>query len=824
MGSPLEDLDDGASKQTASVAAAREHWAFQPVLPSELPGISNPSHHSRVASPIDLFVVAKLEAHDLSLSPPPDRRTLLRRVYYDLIGLPPNAEDVERFELDASPDAYARVVDRLLASPRYGERWGRHWLDVARYSDTKDVVLIRGKDAIRPFAYTYRDYVIRAFNEDVPYDRFVEDQLAADQIVSDSDHQRWRLGAMGFLTLGRVFNNLNPHDIYDDQIDAVTRGFLALTAACARCHDHKYDPIPTADYYSLHGVFASSVTPDRYPLVAEPRVTPEYQEFVKREAKILSERNRLVDGQYELVSEETRVRTADYLEEIVTKKADPLATAIFFMSLSPGDLVPRILNRWRRYLSDRSHADDPIFGPWHDLMRIPESELPARSRQVVTRWSAVERGTSSGELNPLVAHALARALHNARLTTRADVARIYGELFSRVYFESKSGDPRQQSDAFRKVLEVVAGQQSPLYFTKRDTYQYMTRVPIDRYRKSFNELDALLQKSPAAPPRAMTLVDSRELYDPHVFVRGDPSRPGRAVPRQFLGILAGTTRRPFSSGSGRLDLAHAITARYNPLTSRVIVNRIWMHHFGEPLVRTPSDFGLRSDPPSHPGLLDELASTLVDDGWSIKALQRRIVLSSTYRQSSRNRDDCVAVDPENRLLWRAHRRRLGLEAMRDSFLFASGRLDPTMYGPSVDIAGDPSSRRRTVYGIVDRQDLPTLFRAFDFPSADQTAARRPQTTVAQQALFALNAPFMIAQVRALASRPEVVRARAGAERVRELYRLVLLRDPSAEETSAALGLVDDAARDGETDDPGLLGPWEQLAHVLLLTNELLFVD
>jgi hypothetical protein len=293
------------------------------------------------------------------------------------------------------------------------------------------------------------------------------------------------------------------------------------------------------------------------------------------------------------------------------------------------------------------------------------------------------------------------------------------------------------------------------------------------------------------------------------------------VPRQFPRILAGDQRQPFGRGSGRLDLARALTAPDNPLTSRVLVNRVWMHHFGEPLVSSPSDFGVRSSPPSHPELLDYLAWSLQQDGWSLKKLHRRILLSSTYQQASLDRPDCRQRDPENRLLWRFPRRRLDLEAMRDSLLAISGRLERTLGGRPVDVSGDPHNRRRTLYGKVDRQDLPGLYRVFDFSNPDQTVERRPQTTVPQQALFALNAPFMIEQARSLAARPEVAGEPSADRRVAALYRLVLARLPEPAEVQLALRFV--AAAEAEP-QPSQLTPWQQYAQVLLLTNELLFID
>ncbi len=804
----------GSKSPPIDFDAARRHWAYQSIRPPALPSVR---HTDWPRSALDTLVLARLEAHRLSPSPPADRRTLIRRAYYDLIGLPPTYPEVEAFVHDPAPDAFARVVERLLASPHYGERWGRHWLDVARYADTKDLVLLFGDDRVRPYAYTYRDYVVRALNADVPYDQFLHEQLAADRI--EPKVEPWKLAALGFLTLGRMFDN-NPHDIYDDQIDTVTRGLLGLTVACARCHDHKYDAIPTADYYSLYGVFANSEVPIDLPLTDDPRKTPGSAEFENKAAPKRKALQEFIDTQYQQITETARMRVTDYLLKIATEKPDPLENAVFFLSLSPEDLKPGILSQWRQYLDKHARADDPVFGPWHDLMQLPDSRFAPDAPGIVARWLSTPAGVSRGQVNPLVQRALATAI----LASRADVARLYGELLLRVYRTSQqlqeTKDPTP-SLAAQQLLEMLTGIAGPIHFPRSNAYLHMARVERSTYGNKLQELDKLAVQSLGAPSRAMILIDSPQPYQPRIFVRGNPSQPGERVPRQFLRILAGEDRRPFGSGSGRLDLARAVTAPENPLTSRVIVNRVWMHHFGEPLVSSPSDFGTRSSPPSHPELLDYLAWSFQQEGWSLKKLHRQLLLSRTYQQASLDRPECRQVDPENRWLWRAHRRRLDLEAMRDSLLALSGRLEYRLGGRPVDVVGDPQNRRRTLYGKVDRQDLPGLYRVFDFSNPDQTVERRPQTTVPQQALFAMNAPFMIEQAKALAARPEVAGEPRADRRVAALHRLVLARSPDPAEVQLALRFLEMAATE---QGPSQLTPWQQYAQVLLLTNELMFLD
>ena len=440
-------------------------------------------------------------------------------------------------------------------------------------------------------------------------------------------------------------------------------------------------------------------------------------------------------------------------------------------------------------------------------MALPAERFSAEAKAILARSPA-------DSVNPLVREALG----NATLTNPADVARTYGETIKRVYLESKKPGAKPQP-AEQQLLDILTTLAGPVFFPRSECWLYMSRAEKDRHGQKVQAIDRMAVTSPGAPPRAMVLVDAPELYEPRVFLRGSPTQPGEAVPRQFLRILAGPDRKPFAHGSGRLDLAQAITSPDNPLTSRVEVNRVWMHHFGEPLVATPGDFGTRSTPPTHPKLLDYLAWTFMqEDGWSLKKLHRRIMLSSVYQQSSRDRPDCRQRDPENRWLWRANRRRHDLESMRDSLLVISGRLDPRMLGRLTDAADNPQDRRRTVYGKVDRQDVPNLYRAFDFASPDQTAAQRPRTTVPQQALFAMNSPFVIEQAKALAAR--TANEPTPDRRVMALYRIVLARDPEPAEVQVGLRFVDAAT--AQTDDK--VTAWEQYAQILLLTNEAMFVD
>ena len=791
------------------------HWAYQPVQQPALPRVTAPEWlHER----LDTFVLARLEGAGLTPSPHADRRTLIRRLSFDLLGLPPIPEEVDAFSADASPDAYERLVDRLLASPRYGERWGRHWLDVARYGDTKGYAF--AQERRYPYAYTYRDYVIRALNEDVPYDQFITEQLAADRLpASESDPSR--LAALGFLTTGRKFNNRN--DDIDDQIDVVARGLLGITVACARCHDHKYDAIPTEDYYSLYGIFASCTEPAELPLIAPPEDTPQQREFTEGLNKLKEDVEKFGAAKHKEFLDQSRRQSADYLARIAAGSADALTAKLPFMSLDPKDLRPRLLERWRRYLEEHETPGHPVLGLWHDLLKLPSEDFAGRAAAVIGNRRLMDELAANTKLNALVVSAFVAD----NPATRMDVPRIYGKLFSDVYerWLAAGGDVEAFNWLYneeRQIAQVLLGKDSPTDIAQDDLRQFLNRADRNKYTELQKKVESYQANSPLAPPRAMVVVDNQKPTEPRVLIRGNPARPGNVVPRQFLLVMAGDARQPFTSGSGRLELAQNITSAENPLTRRVIVNRLWMHHFGEPLVMSPSDFGVRSDPPSHPELIDDLAMELLTADWSLKTLHRQIVCSATYRQVSTDRPELRAVDPENRLLWRMNRRRLEFEAARDTLLAVAGQLDTRMYGRPVELTKAPFPHRRAVYGYIDRQDLPNLFRVFDIASPDSSSPRRPRTTVPQQALFLMNSPFVIEQARALAARPEISGACCDEEKISALYRLALHRQPDHDELGLGRDFVSSASRSPVEGDK--LSVWEQYAQLLLLTNEVMYVD
>ncbi len=788
---------------------ARQHWAFQP-LPQP------PDPISQTPDPISALVLPKLTAARLSLAPPADARTLIRRVTYDLTGLPPTPEEVEAFQrasLENPQSAFENLVDRLLASPRYGERWGRFWLDVARYADTQGYLV---GNAERRFAYshTYRDYVIRAFNTDKPFDQFLVEQLAADLLPLGED--RTPLAAMGFLTLGRRFLG-NQNDIIDDRIDVVTRGLLGLTVACARCHDHKFDPVSMRDYYALHGIFASSEEPAEKPLLAPlDESAPAYREFLRKraeiEAKIEAKKRELVDT---FIADQ-RKKTGDYL--LAVHDAAKLAPGEKFeLFAGTRKLNVEILKRWQKYLADHAASPGPLLAPWFAALRLTDSapapsavathtaltspssspDGPTAPRATPTALLAhlspsdsVTSSNSTSEISNLISQipdstihpALLAALREKPPATLKDLAALYNLVFTAAEKSTAGSSAIENQNS--KIENL-----SPSDLPYADAAKMLKRQTDDKTSALRRDLEALNWTEPGAPLRAMSLVDKPTPKDSAILLRGNPANRGPEVPRRFLEVLT-PPENPKSEienqkSSGRLELARAITGPAAPLAARVFVNRVWGWHFGTPLVRTPGDFGIRTAAPVQHDLLDRLAAEFVAGGWSVKKLHRTILLSATYRQSSDASPAALAADPDNQLLSRFPRRRLEFEALRDTLLAASGQLDLTPGGLSDDLTKEPFTRRRTVYGFIDRQNLPGMFRTFDFPNPDTSSSQRFATTVPQQALFLMNSPFAQHQARQLAHRPAIATAPTDAAKIHALYRTLYQRPPAPEELTLA---------------------------------------
>lgn len=782
-----------------------KHWAFQPIANPPIPPVKD---NGWPISSIDRFVLAKLETSGLKPSPLADRRTLIRRATFDLIGLPPTPEEINAFERDKSPDAFAKVVDRLLASPHYGERWGRYWLDIARYADTKGYVFF--EDASFHWAYTYRDYVIEALNDDVPYDRFLREQLAADLLTLGEDKKPLR--ALGFLTLGGRFMS-NSHDILDDRIDVVTRGLMGLTVTCARCHDHKYDPISSRDYYSLYGVFASCVEPTVPPLFAPP---PQTEEYAKFDRELKSRETKLTDFVRAKHAELTRLarsRAAEYMLAAHALRDRP-ATDDFMLIADGSDLNPTMISRWKAFLDRRARKHDPVFAPWFAFSALPDKDFAASAAKIC---GAIQNPPANRPINPRVA----KLFKGNSPASIAEVAARYGKLLNETHAArvilTLLAFPLPVSADERALLDVFDAPNSPPQVPMA-IFGDLALLPDRPSQAKLQELRKALETwratGPGAPPRAMVLEDLPTPYEPRVFLRGNPSNLGEKVPRRMPMLLSPDKSKVFQKGSGRLELAEAIASRDNPLTARILVNRVWQNHFAAGLSRTPGDFGLRGDPPSLPDLLDHLATWFMDNGWSLKKLHRQIMLSRVYQQKSDDRGECVKLDPENRLQWKMNRRRLDFEATRDALLFVTGKLDKTLGGPSATNALTPAGNRRTLYTHLDRLNVPGLFRTFDFPNPDATASQRDITTIAPQALFLMNHPFVQHCAKTTANRAELTNEKELASKLDRLHRILYGRPVQPDEIELAREYI---AGSNAT-------AWERYVHALLMANEFIIVD
>ncbi len=770
---------------TEKPAASEKHWAFEPVRAPTIPRVGG---DAPTRNPIDAFVRARLEGEGLEASPEADRRTLIRRLSFALRGLPPSVEEVREFLRDPRLDAYERLVDSFLDSPRYGERWARHWLDVARYSDTKGYVYAR-EERTWIHAWTYRDWVVRALNEDLPYDRFLRLQIAADQI---EDRRPEDLAAMGFLTLGRRFLGV-AREIIDDRIDVVTRGTLGLTVSCARCHDHKYDPIATADYYSLYGVFdSSSERVERLPGGASDAAFE--SELAKRQEKLATQ---LAAFRLE-ASDRARRRIGDYLK--AQTRLGEFPADGFDQIFQPDDLLPAFVRRWEEFLRRAREERDPIFVPWHAYASLPQESFAKLTAEVTRALQSGERG----DVHPLIGEAFREPPKSfddvidryARVLTAADERWKAARRSADASTSSVSrGSLDDATDALRRVLY---GENAPCEVPDEaivDCENFFDSGRVGELWKLQGEVDRWIINARGAAPFTTVLRDRSVPARPRIFRRGNPIDKGEEVPRRFLPVIAETSE-PFRKGSGRLELAEAIASPSNPLTARVIVNRVWMHHFGRGFVATPSDFGRRAAPPSHPELLDWLAARFVTDGWSLKKLHRTIVLSATFRQASTGPSDprakaaAEASDPDNRLLWRMTPRRLTFEEFRDAMLAVASDLEPAMGGKPFDLFGEPFGRRRTLYAKVDRQFLPAALRTFDFANPDLHIPARRETTVPQQALFFLNHPLVLDRALALARYGESAKAREIG--IRALFARAFQREPDAAELREGAELIESA--------------------------------
>jgi len=825
MGAPMPS--GGAAKLTGLTGKAREHWAFQPVTKPTVPEVKNKAW---VKTPIDAFILAKLEEKGIQPNPSASPESFLRRVSYDLIGLPPTSEQVDAFEkaiqaaqiadtmaLRAGKPAaavegvYAKQIDFLLASPHYGERWGRHWLDTARYSDTRGLQVDQGDSLFRDYrfayAWTYRDYVINALNDDKPYDQFIVEQIAADRIPGISPDDP-RLAALGFLTVGKRFDD--PNDIIDERIDTTTKAFLGLTVSCARCHDHKFDPIPIKDYYSLHGIFASTVEPLHLPTIAATSKTASIArtDFNKRLGQLQDEQ---VAGFFRYMRE-TRAR---YDKEMAGRL---MIASVRRGSAEAGDYS----DKYKIHLVDdtdfaamRIQKDSPITGPFAAAAAVPVVYFAERAP------GAIEEALKDTDhpVNPIIAAALRGLKPKSLDDVAAAYQKAYNEnkaaILAHLALLAKPGDGwKKTSPAIAEMTgypwaipsydEVFNNEDMiSLFSTRKFCADWQNRPiyggignrePVAYFRHT--QINELRLSHPGAPGEAMVVQDSEAPKDSYVFKRGDKNNKGEIVPRQFLDILSKEgERKPYVDGSGRYEFAQSIATKENTITARVAVNRTWMKHFIEGFVITADDLGNMSEKPSHPELLDYLANDFMANGWTMKRLHRMIVMSNVYRLDSdptanplvvkKGPVDPLKIDAGNRLLWRGNLRRLDFESIRDSMILLTGKLNPLVGGQPANITDEPFSYRRSLYGYVDRRRLSDTLSQFDYGDPDQPNSKRNSTIVPQQALFFMNNPLSVEVARAVAARKDVANALSEDQRIVAMFRSMFQRRPSTNEIRVA---------------------------------------
>ena len=698
MGAPYPGATAMAPRESPEIdlAEEREFWSFQPISDPPPPAVK------KTAWPrdeLDRFILARLEAEGLTPAPPADKRILIRRATFDLTGLPPTVAEIDAFLADDSPDAYKTVINRLLASPAYGERWGRHWLDVARYADSNGL----DENVAYGNAWRYRDYVVDAFNNDKPYNEFVMEQLAGDLLPADGRAERHeQLTATGFLVLGPKLlaepdKKKMEMDIIDEQIDTVGRAFMGLTLGCARCHDHKFDPILTADYYALAGIFKSTLTMDSL----------------------------------------------------------------------------KTVGKWH---------ENPIPSP-ADLKKKAEHEEKVAHQQQ--------------EIDEVIEKA------NAELVAMLETGATLPE------------KPQKELEA---------------------KYPAETKAELKKLRDKL----AALKKAAPVMPSAMGVAEA-EPVDVAIHIRGSHLTLGEVVPRRFPLVIAGTEQPPLpDDASGRLKLAKWIASPEHPLTARVMVNRIWHWHFGKGLVTTTDNFGLQGDRPSHPQLLDWLASRFIKNGWSIKDLHRDIMLSSTYRMSNAYNAKAAKVDPENELLWRFEMRRMEAEEIRDSLLAVSGQLDLTIGGNLLDVGNREyifnhtsmdhttyDATRRSIYVPVVRNHLYAPFALFDYSDASVVVGDRPTSTVAPQALFMMNSELVIKAADLIAKSLLADTTADDGQRIVRLYERALGRPAEPKEVAQAKAFLDRFASVYTRNKAGKKEPrrasWSALCQMVLASNEFIYI-
>ena len=801
----------------------KKYWAYQSLAKPVVPKVKN---QAWVKSPVDAFILARLEEKNLTPAPPADKLTLLRRATFDLTGLPPTETEIKNFLADASPKAFEKVVERLLTSPRYGEKWGRHWLDVARYADSTG----NDEDHRYPFAWKYRDYVIESFNNDLPYDQFVREQIAGDLLPAkdvpkenpDAVNRRGII-ATGFLALGpkavaQQDKTKMLYDVYDEQVDVTSKAFLGLTLACARCHNHKFDALLTKDYYSMINVFASTRSfsnPDSHvsgvfekPLVTKAefeKYKTARSEHQAKERRAQTEMEEIVDSVREPAAKLLAPRLAEFMlaadkvynggakpEEVAAQTRLPVEVLKRWVSLlQPKDLTPQHLLEWRNAKPEK------LAEAAQNYQRRFQTRLNEWLEEMA-KWRAGEKVIQEGKK------------------------------------KSASGKPTFEAgdDRFFQAVYFAAG--GPFGISAKDKSKF-TEAQNQRLAELQKEIETLKKTAPAEPELACAIEDSEPVAQ-KVFVRGDYNSPGEEAPKAFPAILTAFDTRPNFSGSGRLQLAEWMTQPEHPLTSRVMTNRLWQWHFGEGLVRTPDNFGKMGDKPSHPELLDFLSREFVKSGWSIKAMHRLIMSSNAYQMAAVNPSLSADADTDNRLLTRFNRRRLSVEELRDGLLAIEGSIDFTMGGSLQSGRGTDGEnnqgrlslnpeklKRRTVYIPLRRANLPTLLNLFDFGDATTMGGKRQLTNVSTQALFWLNSEFLTDRSTAMAKALLSDASLNDSARVESFYLKVLNRKAEKEEIEQALKYVAAFKQKGSGENAEAK-VWQSLCRVLMASNDFLYVD
>ncbi|PYM15114.1 MAG: hypothetical protein DME18_05060 [Verrucomicrobia bacterium] len=842
MGAP--DPRGAPVPSSAFRVPSSRHWAFLPLRNSPPPGIKKKNWPR---SPVDSFILAGLEKSNLSPRPPADKRTLIRRATFDLTGLPPKPEEIEAFLADDSNDAFAKVVDRLLATPQFGERWGRHWLDVARYADSN------GLEINLPYenAWRYRDYVVRAFNQDKPFDQFIREQLAGDLLPGNSDEQRYeQLTATGFLMLGPKLlfeprKGKLQMDIVDEQIDVTTRAFLGLTVSCARCHDHKFDPIPTRDYYALAGIFASTATlaSDAQPARGPPRwrerplAAPEKAKAMEDHAAAVARLETSLQAAGEMKRALPGGVSSSELGGIVLDNTAAQLTGAWKESTYATNFIDKNYlqdgNTDKGKKSARFAPDLPQTGRYEVQFAYVPRRNRARNVPVTVNAANETRTVLIDQTEPPTIDNLFVSLGIFDFTAGTNGA---------VVISNQGTEGFVTLDAVRFV---PAGMEMAMKTPTAQMARAKKAGPamMDRsYYQLLDDLKELRANEPPPVPMAMAAQDGA-IRNCRINLRGDPEKPGPEVPRGFLSALEKTVPSPAplpGETSGRLELANWIASPDNPLTARVAVNRIWHHLFGGRLVESVDNFGVLGERPTHPELLDYLARRFMEQGGSFKKIIRTLMLSSTYQMSSELDRIACAKDPENKLMWRMNRRRLDAEAIRDAVLAVSGQLDFTMGGPLATTNDPPfdavamasnaqvASTRRSLYLPVIRNDTTDLFQVFDFADPHLVTGKRHSTTAPTQALFMMNSPFMLAQSRQWAEALMASTPTNEAQRVTSAYTQAFGRPAATEETERALQFIAKYQAALEKNEPDIekrrLMAWQSFCHALLASTELRFID